>query len=474
MRTVTQGTAGGGNCMGMADPRHLALLRRGVGEWNAWRRAKPTVQPDLRGADLTEADLRGANLSGSNLSWANLSLADLSGADLRGAGLYDANLGAATLSRARLTEADLSRAYLREANLTGADLRGATLLGADLWAAQLSGAALAEADLSLAHLDRAHLFGAHLERAQLHDADLTEANLSQANLSGADLSRADLTCAILTGTALNGATLDGCRVYGISAWNVELEDAIQTNLRITPDHESEITVDKLEVAQFLYLMLHNEEVRDLIESITSKVILVLGHFTDERKAVRETLRETLRRHEPPYVPVVVDIEEAGERNTPQMVTTLARLAHFIIADMSDPVSIRPALQAILPHIQTPVLPIVAESTLLSASNPSNPSNPSNLPSAEYGESPSMRDLYRYPSLQGLAATVREVIAAPIPVQSDSQIRIQELPTQKLAAQTIPPELLAAFEETVTGDAYGKATASDETTVVGDGALAEGA
>ena len=38
----------------MADADHLALLQQGVGAWNAWRAEKPSVTPNLSGANLTE------------------------------------------------------------------------------------------------------------------------------------------------------------------------------------------------------------------------------------------------------------------------------------------------------------------------------------------------------------------------------------------------------------------------------------
>jgi hypothetical protein len=47
--------------------------------------------------------------------------------------------------------------------------------------------------------------------------------------------------------------------------------------------EPAVTVDNIEVAQFISLLLHNEKIRDVIDTITSKVVLILGRFTDERK-----------------------------------------------------------------------------------------------------------------------------------------------------------------------------------------------
>ena len=77
----------------------------------------------------------------------------------------------------------------------------------------------------------------------------------------------------------------------MSAWGLKLPRAKQQNLIITRNDEPEITVDNIEVAQFIYLLLHNETIRDVIDTVTSKVVLILGRFTDERKAVLDALRE---------------------------------------------------------------------------------------------------------------------------------------------------------------------------------------
>jgi hypothetical protein len=55
-----------------------------------------------------------------------------------------------------------------------------------------------------------------------------------------------------------------------------LEGTKQQNLVITRQDEPAITVDKIEVAQFVYLLLNNKKVRDVIDTITSKVVLILG------------------------------------------------------------------------------------------------------------------------------------------------------------------------------------------------------
>ncbi|MGO8950850.1 MAG: hypothetical protein ACLQUY_24985 [Ktedonobacterales bacterium] len=131
---------------------------------------------------------------------------------------------------------------------------------------------------------------------------------------------------------------------------------MQVNLRITPDDEPAITVDNLEVAQFLYLMLHNEKLRQVIDTITSKVVLILGRFTTERKAVLDALRDELRKHN--YLPVVFDFDKPSDQSYTETVTLLARMARFIIADLTLPSSIPQELDAIVPTVIVPVQPII--------------------------------------------------------------------------------------------------------------------
>ena len=91
-----------------------------------------------------------------------------------------------------------------------------------------------------------NLTGANLREANLREADFTEARLNEADLSQANLSEANLEGAVLVDTNFTGADLTGCRVYGISAWDVKLDGAMQKDLIITPPGEPEITVDNLE------------------------------------------------------------------------------------------------------------------------------------------------------------------------------------------------------------------------------------
>jgi uncharacterized protein YjbI with pentapeptide repeats len=358
----------------MANDEHVAILKKGVAAWNAWRNQKRYIRPDL-----SSADFRNANLSNADLSRANLREANLMVADLR-----EANLGNADLSGANLVDADLS----------GANLVDAVLRDASLFEANLSNADLSNADLRAANLSNAVLIAAILREANLSYAYLREANLREANLSGADL-----MASILLGTDLRGAILTDCRIHGISAWRLKLEGAKQQNLIITHSEEPTVTVDNIEVAQFIYLMLNNERVRDVIDTITSKAVLILGRFTDERKAVLDALREELRKRD--YLPILFDFAPSNARDITETVSLLARMARFVIADITDAKSIPQELAVIVPDLPSvPVQPLLLEG------------------SGEYSmfehfkRYPWVLETYRYPSSERLIADLGERVIDP--------------------------------------------------------------
>jgi uncharacterized protein YjbI with pentapeptide repeats len=332
----------------LPDPEHLALIQQGVDVWNAWRAEEPSVRPDLSLANLVGKNLAGANLTGAILSRANLMGADLVGADLSEADLQKAILTGANLTGADLNHAHLSQAFLSRANLEKAILSGAGLQGANLSKANLSEAHLIMADLTEADLSGAILTGAILSRA----------NLNRTNLVGANLMGAYLVEALLIETNLIDATLTDCHIFGISAWGVNLGDrAKQQGLIITPHQEPAVTIDDLEVAQFVYLLLHNEKIRHVIDTVGKKGVLLLGRFTEGRIVVLERLREELRKLG--YLPIVFNFDKPETKDFTETVRLLAGLSKFVIADLTSPKSAPYELGAIVSQTMIPFQPIIA-------------------------------------------------------------------------------------------------------------------
>src|SRR6266487_2352438 len=231
------------------------------------------------------------------------------------------------------------------------------LSDANLYQANLYQANLYQANLSKANLHEANFYQANLHEANLSEASLGYAHLTYANLSKADLSKADLRRSSLVDTNLSYATLTNCSVYGISVWNVQTEGAIQDDLVITRRDEPIITVDNLDLAQFIYLLLNNKKIRDVIDTITSKVVLILGRFTPERKAVLDALRGELRKRD--YLPILFDFDKPVSRDITETISTLAQVARFIIADITDAKSIPQQLILIVPNLPSvPVQPLL--------------------------------------------------------------------------------------------------------------------
>jgi len=290
----------------------------------------------FRGAYLRRAHLKQARLERCDLTQTELVASFAVGASFRGSVLDQTTfelawLEAADFSEARCRETVFRRAHMREARLGGLDLRGCDFAEADLRGA----------DMKAADLRGARCAGADLRRAVLSGAQLQGADLSHANLSGADLRGADLT---------------GAQVYGVSAWDVVLDDAAQRGLIIVPPDQSAITVDDLEVAQFVYLMYQNPKIRRVIDTITSRAVLILGRFTPERKVVLDGIREELRRRD--WVPILFDFDKPTQRDFTETILTLAGMARFVIADISNTKSSPLELQATVPNYMIPFVPIL--------------------------------------------------------------------------------------------------------------------
>lgn len=303
----------------MANQEQLEILKQGVRAWNKWREQNPHIKIDLREADLSDAHLRFANFN----------------------------------------KVDLRRAELRRANLGRANLVGADLSEAILFDVQLNFANLSRANLSSAHCTGAVFFNAHLRRAILCRAILAETDFRRADLREANLAGAYLDEAILIGTKIDNAKVSGSSIYAINVWDLQGEFGEQKDLIITPDEQPVVTVDNIKVAQFIYLIMNNEEIRDVINTLTSKSVLILGRFAiPERKAILDALRDKLREYN--LLPIVFDFDRPTDKDFTETIKTLAGLSYFVIADITNPKSSPLELQATVPDYQIPFVPIIQE------------------------------------------------------------------------------------------------------------------
>jgi uncharacterized protein YjbI with pentapeptide repeats len=327
------------------DLRQLEIIREGVGKWNLWRDLNPGIRPRLHGSDLSGMELDGVNLSEAALTNANLKRTSLRSAALRGADFSNADLSFADLTKSDLSDANLKMAWLKNAFLKGVDLH--------------------RADLTLANL----------ENASLNSADLSFTRLAQTNLKNADLAN--------------------CIVYGIAAWDLDLAGARQSNLTITPPDEPAITVNNLEVAQYSYLFQNPTKVREMLDTLKSKTVLVLGRFVGERRAIFDLIRDELQEHG--YLPVVFDFVGPATRNFTEAVSTLAGMSRFIIADVTGAPDVRRVMETLVTSSRSvPVQPLIQGSALL------------DIPQDQQWVLP----VLRYRGAKDLARSFRKAVIAP--------------------------------------------------------------
>ncbi len=339
--------------------------------WNRWRTESPDTRVDLRGLKGPEAqpgawlryfDLRGADLRGVQFVGADLSYADLRGAKLDGANLDEAVLVDVDFREAELGDASLDRANLLRANLSGS--RGK--VGCGFRRARLEKADLSGADLRYASFDRADLSNAKLVGADLRHASFERADLSEAVLDDAKLQHAGLTRAVLYRTSLKGADLRSAVATQAFVSGVELDEKTrQTGLL---GHlklwfgkgggvEGEFTrVDDLRAASLLSLLSERGAVTSLITAGSASVVLILGRFQRRRKAVLNRLAEVLRTKG--RIPILFDFPGPADRELSDTVRVLATLSEFVVVDLSDPRSVPLELQATVPGLMIPVVPIV--------------------------------------------------------------------------------------------------------------------
>lgn len=340
----------------MANREHLEIIMRGVDAWNKWRL-------DEENYDIL-ADLSGADLHGANLQRVKLNRTDLSDANFSEADLYGAFMQHAIAERANFDGACLESAFLERANLSGASFRRARLFMADLTYANLD-----TANLESANLVSAKIVWANLRKANLRKADLSRVLFYNADLTETDFSGANLVAACIAASKLQNALLVDCDVFGCSVWGVDLKGAKQSGLRIIQEHpyvKERISVQNIEAAQFIHMLLgeipyapgieeHRIRIHEVFDAIASKLVLLLGNFEQDGDVLSRISTAIKIRN---YVPVIFDFDVPRTKDITGTVEILARLACFVVADLTNPSSVPHELATLVPYLRrTPVAPI---------------------------------------------------------------------------------------------------------------------
>lgn len=415
---------------------HALILGAAIEERNKWNTVRfnqpyQTSEDDLRGIKVKSADLRKIDLSHCWVEEALFNSTDLryaiiSGSDCCGTTFRDVDLRGANLSGSVFTNADFNGSNLQGANLSGSifldahlvsvDLTGANLSGSDFSNSLLHNSNLSNCDLSKACLDNAFLRNTNLYKANLTGTSLCGASLEEARFIKAKLLGTNLSQARMIRTDLSQSELAGCKVHGISVWDVITKGAVQSNLVITGQDEPIITVDNIKVAQFVHLLLNNSEIRDVIDEISGKGVLILGRFTVDRLVILKSIAEFMRKKG--LLPIMMDFEEPRNRNFTETVRILAALSKFVIADLTYPRCTPHEAASIVPFNKVPFVPIVEVGN-----------TPYSM-FADLSEYPWVLDLVRYADRDDLLLKLQENILVDV----DNMVSSIKTRRQKIASQ----------------------------------------
>lgn len=307
---------------------YIALLKSGSNKWALERASNSAFRPILRDVNFV-AEFGGPGFYDlPEFIGVDFSNSDMNMASLRNCMFFDCNF-----DDAHLTYTDLVDAYFVNCTFRRTCMR-VSKIG-----------------------------DAKFEECVFEDCDMSYCSAEETSFKGSTFVNTRMEHMSLVHTDFSNTKLDGCFLYGISSWDLNLDNSLQKGLVITPDDMSALTVDNIELAQFLYLMINNQRLRDVINTITSKVVLILGNFSPERKAILDQIREHLRTQD--AIPVIFDFEKPSTRNLTETVMTLASMSKYVIADLSSPRSIPHELASIarqLPSIRFYPIILAGEKT----------------------------------------------------------------------------------------------------------------
>ncbi|GGG37263.1 hypothetical protein GCM10011344_42580 [Dokdonia pacifica] len=363
--------------MELTEKSIIDLIDQGAEEWNNWVK------------ELTK-NVRGIKLH-SDKSLRNYQSYHIS--------LSIASLPKMKLSRRKFKQFDFSRLKIQSSEFNYVEFDDC-----DFFETQFDNSKFNYCIFKNCTFKKTYFIGANLNYSKFNNCKFIGCNLSKTEqyltkYDNCTILYTYLKFANLTETHLYKTTIDSSKIYGVSTWGIKIEGSISKNLIITNDIEdnsSEISVDNIEIAQFIYMLIDNRKIRDVVTSLTSKVILILGRFTDERLEVLEGIKQKIR--ELGYIPVLFTFSPSLNRDLTETIQLIANISKMVFADITDPKSIPQELSTIIPNLPSlKVQPLLLEG------------NREYAMFEHWNRYPWVEDIFEYSSEQHLLSNVQKLI-----------------------------------------------------------------
>lgn len=243
------------------------------------------------------------------------------------------------------------------------DFSGLELTNVSIHNAFAEGLNIQGSKIAHCHFEEGNFAGADFSNAEFVNTTFNKTILADANFDGASFVNCNLNRINITNANFCLREIRETVVYGVSAWDLKTCDEMkQSRLIIEKTYElySDIIangkiplmVDNIELAQFIYYLSNHKKMRDVLNILNAKGVLLLGQFKDGGLERLYKLYDWLK--EKNYMPMIFDFERPVNMDYTETVITMAGLSKMIIADLSGG-SVPQELHATLTNFQKPII-----------------------------------------------------------------------------------------------------------------------
>ncbi|QOR36315.1 pentapeptide repeat-containing protein [Clostridium sp. 'deep sea'] len=309
----------------MKNQKNFKVFREGKVKWNKWRTENPAIKPNLRNYNFYNEKEHIEKYEMFHLEGYNFDETNFSEATMRDGTFLDCTFGYASMNFIDVCYANFINCKFKNVRMRVSKLGSTTF-----------------------------------ENCSFESVDFSYCSAKETKFLNCKLVNCNMSYINFVKTDFSNSSLLNCRVYGISSWDLVLKNTIQRDLIITDNEdENPITVDNIEMAQFLYLIINNANLRFVLETLTTKTVLILGRFTQKRITILRKIKSELRKYN--YVPILYDFNGPSTIDITETVQVLASMSKYIIADLTDAKSIGHELKTIVPNNPSVIVqPLILE------------------------------------------------------------------------------------------------------------------
>jgi uncharacterized protein YjbI with pentapeptide repeats len=243
------------------------------------------------------------------------------------------------------------------------DFSGMNLSGVLIGGAFAEGLTLRDSVFNDAHFEEGDFSRANFSGATFHNTKFNKTILTGANFDGASFVNCNLNRVNLVGASFRVKEITETVVYGIAAWDLQTSDDMkQSKLVIEKTYafysdliqqgKVPMMVDDIELAQFVYFLSKHAKMRDTLNILNDRGVLLLGRFKDGGLDRLYSMREWFQHKG--YMAMIFDFARPDNLSLTETVVTMAGLSKFVVADLSGS-SVPAELQSIFTQIKKPVL-----------------------------------------------------------------------------------------------------------------------